>query len=217
MSIDLLQEVQAELKQEKIWNFFRNHSKYIAICVLLLVFAGALGVWWHQHTRDEIHKEYMQIVQMLKSIKDKDALEKVLGKFEQLGKGQTAYSTLANLAIANISDALGNYSKAIYYYGIVANNAKANNGLQSYAHLMKAASSLRSQKVTIDEALHMLENDSGKHHEAAFRRSSTLLRASLLIESGKKEEARAILKTITDSSTNNSDGGAAELLLSLTY
>jgi predicted negative regulator of RcsB-dependent stress response len=158
----------------------------------------------------------MQIVQMLKNVQDKDALDNVLSKFEQLGKGQTIYSTLANIAIANISDALGNYNKAIYYYGLVAGNAKADKGFKVYSHLMKVASSLRSQKVTVNEALAMLD-DSGNRSNAAFYRSQTLLKASLLIEMGKKDEARAILKTLTDHAINNSDGGAAELLLSLTY
>lgn len=221
MSDDLLQEVQNELKQEAVRKLIAKYSRYLAVGLVLIVISGSVAAWWNQHKKNTIYNEaaeYMKTVQMLNSVTNKESIVAILDKFEQIAEGKTIYAILAKISIANIADALGNYNKSIYYYGVVADDGNVDITLRSYASLMKVASNLRSQKITVEEALQMIEDSASLSNGKIFSKSRNLLTASLLLEMGKKTEASKMLQDITSSAEKGDSGaGIAELLLGLTY
>lgn len=136
-----------------------------------------------------------------------------MAKLEKLTEGSTSYAYLATLNLANIHDALGNFSKAAHIYGQIEDNHQVDPSLRAFAGLMKIATNIRGQKLTNTEALEMIAE---RHRTPSFNYSRALLEASLLLDSNQKDKARALLDNLKMAEPSEYKNGLTELMMALT-
>jgi predicted negative regulator of RcsB-dependent stress response len=191
---DLLEDIIEESKQEDLNQNFKKYIKIALIVFIVLLMFGLIYHWWKSYREDEILKEsaqYMQIQNFMSKIRDQKDMVEGLGRLEKLYKeGDTIYSIVAGINLANINDAMGRFTEAAKIYAEISSNDKADDSFKAFAALMKVSSEIKSQKFTIAESL----SDLGEKKNDPFDISRKILKASLLLELNKPQEARTILE-----------------------
>ncbi len=109
---DIFQEVQEDVRRERLENIWKSYGNYI-IALVVLVFAG-IGGWqvWDRHDRAEREKTASQMMAAQRITNPRDAAN----AFHDLADAPKGYGKLATLAQANAMVAAGQREEGIALY-----------------------------------------------------------------------------------------------------
>lgn len=186
--VDLLDEVQDDLKQEQTIGLIKKYGTYTIffMAVILLVTTGNL--WWKNFQESRIHKEGGEF--LISSLKLRaNKLEDAMKEFKVLAHdGQTAYAVLANINAASFEQAKKEYEQAASSYKGVMEHSNTPKLLSEYAELMYLKAKLSSDNANKQELLKQLQ--AFAKDKQTFKFSALELLAALQIELGLKTEAK---------------------------
>ena len=107
---DILDEVNDEIRQEKIANFWKDHGTFIVICVIAVIVAVAGKSWWMHHQAEQNRTHTGEMIAAINSGSPQE-----MEKFINSGDG--AHQMLARLIAAGEGE---DTAKAVKMYRDVA-------------------------------------------------------------------------------------------------
>ncbi len=198
-------EVDEELQQERLAEFWKKYSWVIygGVTAVLLITAGA--EWYRAHQK-KVRLSESDSFEQASLLMHEGKNEEALKAFEVLSKsGKTGYRVLALMNLADIQMNLGQSEDAIKTMKTILDTTDKSDPLYLVTSLSYVGKQVDSSNA--DELLKVLEP---ALQNEAFQGLATELAVPLLIKQGKKAEANVLIqKAISNPMT--SDGSKARL------
>lgn len=185
---DVMQEVNDELRQQRLEAFWIENRNWIIGGVILAIITTAGLTWWRGYTYKQ---DMLRTTQLMAAIKSEDA--KSLTEFAaQSGKNHAA---LAKLSAAGLHVKNGNPARAIELYADVAGSMSADRELRDLAKIL----SLNLRLGTEDpKKLHKELADMSGAKEP-YRYTALEMDALVYAGEGNMKDAAAKLEAISSS------------------
>jgi hypothetical protein len=207
MADKIITELEEDLKNERINQFFQKNGKLlVALSLLVVISIGGYELWKYNDTNNRIkegNKLYSFIVDFGPT-KDPATLTEVQ-------KNHT-YKDVATLVEANLYQAKGEEENTLKTYERLAKNPNSNNALRQLAQLNVISMRLNKNSAdsSVEADLQKLAADNG-----IFRYTAQEMLATYYQKSGKFDKSKEIFKKLSeDENAPRTLAGRAKSMLS---
>lgn len=189
--VDLLDEIQEDLKEEKVLAAIKKYGKLVVIFVMALIIGTAIKLWWNNYKENQAYKEGAQFMTAMKKAQANN-IDVAIKEFEELAdKGNTNYAALAKLHLGAYYLSVNNLEKAKSFYTSVAEGKNAKE-LRDYAELMKVKILLSQDGSNHNQAKSELKNYIAAN--SVFKYSASELLAAIEMNLKDLESANKLIK-----------------------
>ncbi|HYD18763.1 MAG TPA: tetratricopeptide repeat protein [Patescibacteria group bacterium] len=185
---EVMDEINEELRRQKLEQFWIENRNWIIGGVLLAVLTTAGMTWW----RGYAYQQNIRRTDQLMAAIDSNDVAKLTGYAEQSGKNHAA---LAKFTAAGIEAKAGNIAAAAKLYSDIAGTLSVDRNLRDLAKIMSLNLRLGSEE---PKKLHKELGDISGEKDP-FRFSALEMDALVYAKEGNMKEAAAKLEAISAS------------------
>lgn len=199
--MDIFEEVNEEVRQEKILAFWKKWSPYIAATVVGVLFVSLVYIGWDYYraqARSQLAHKYTKAL-MLGSEGRLDESQKLLQELQN--KSGSQYGTLARLSEALVAIKESREQDAVRIYNDVSKDKSVESSLRNFAALQSAKYLLKEGKLDESKMILSALTKLGNEGNAAWRPMAMELEGILLMKQGKPEEAYKVFYNLSFSKT----------------
>lgn len=211
--VDLLDEVQRDLHDEKVRKNLAVYGKLLFLAALLFILISTIYLWWNNNRENKLNSlssDYFTAHD--KRLTNK--LDEAITLLNKLSKsGEESYAALAHLELAAFFH--GRNDIALEHYKKVAEGKGFDKVYKDFVSYMIIGSELNAQKINIDEAISRLNTYIA--NKPIFEATALEELALLYIRKQDKKTAKETLERLaTKASVNRETRERVKLLMVLT-
>ena len=146
--MDILDEIQEDVKKEKLLSFFQNYGKYLVAVILACFIFTILYFWWSNYKSNlllEDSSEYNDAVNSKEQVR--------ISKLEKIKQKNSVYGDLAKLQLAAYYYDDKDYNKSIHNYELIYKSKSSSEIYRDYAKLMAIKIRVHAGKVSLDDGM----------------------------------------------------------------
>lgn len=183
---DVMEEVNEELRQQKLEAFWRENRNWIIGSILLAIATTAGITWWRSYT---LQQNLKGTTELMKVSEEKDP--RALTTFAD--SANTNHAVFARLLAAGLHVDQGNSARAIEIYNEIAGMRGLDRSLRDFARILSV-----TQRLNKDDAksLHAELADLSSR-KSPYRFTALELNAMVYAREGKLKEAAESLEAIS--------------------
>jgi hypothetical protein len=213
--VDLLDEAQRDLHDEKVRKNLAVYGKLLFLTALLFILISTIYVWWNNNRENKLNSlssDYFTAINKFMTGKPDEAISLL----DKLGNsGEESYAAVASLNVAMISSFNGKDDIAFEHYKKIAEGKGFDKVYRDFASFMVIGTGLNAKKINIDEAISKL--NAYIANNPIFEAAALEELALLYIQKQDKKLAKETLDRLaTKSDVNQETRERAKLLMVLT-
>jgi len=183
------EEIQDDLRRQKLEQFWKENGGWIIICAILaVIFTGAL-TWWRQH---EYKQNLAQTAALLDVLKDSDT--KTLAEFAMTSDKD--HGAIALFSAAALHSSRKQDAEAVSLYRKIEGTTGLDSTYRDLAKLLRVSKSLSAES----DIAQLHKDLAPLAAKGAWRYSALELQALLYARENKMKEAAEVLTRLTQDS-----------------
>ena len=151
--MDILDEIQEDVKKEKLLSFFQNYGKYLVAVILACFIFTILYFWWSNYKSNlllEDSSEYNDAINSKEQVR--------ISKLEKIKQKNSVYGDLAKLQLAAYYYDDKDYNKSIHNYELIYKSKSSSEIYRDYAKLMAIKIRVHTGKISLDDGIKLYED-----------------------------------------------------------
>jgi hypothetical protein len=192
MMTDLLDEIQEDIKQEKISSLVKKILTYFIATSIVIIISISVYLWIKNKENQKIEllsNDFFELSDQEDStsyLKFKDIFEK------NIDQNNITYSAFAGFKAASILISENKTEEALEIYKKIAATKSYNQLITDFAELLYISNKYKLSK---DPEITPLDNIINSN--SAFKYNASMLKASILLDLNKNEEAKIIFTELS--------------------
>lgn len=202
--VDILDEVEEDIRQERMVNAVRRYGGFVVLAAILVVAAVAGQEIWQSHLNNIAQKNATQYLALTKAVDQpdgtvtpavaKDTAEKLMSF---AGQASETYKTLARMRAASLYAEINDTNKAAALWTRVAADEAAPTQIRDVANLLWAQHELATANSTdVLARLQLMTQQNNPYHGLARE-----LQAMVYLHDGNIAMAKSFFAQVQDDPT----------------